>query len=70
MRLRYQCRVYLTPSQLICAARVFGCRRVVWDDALAMRTPRKASNKQLGSPKTRLAEGPYQQKKELTGGGR
>ncbi|MFK4265302.1 RNA-guided endonuclease InsQ/TnpB family protein [Streptomyces milbemycinicus] len=60
MQLRFQYRVTLTPAQRIHAARVFGCRRVVWNDALAMQKPRKASNKLLGSPKDRIAEGPYQ----------
>lgn len=60
MQLRYQYRVVLTPGQRIRAAGVFGCRRVVWNDALALHKPRKASNKLLGSPKVRLAEGPYQ----------
>ncbi|MDX3226575.1 helix-turn-helix domain-containing protein [Streptomyces sp. ME19-01-6] len=60
MQLRYQYRVTLTPAQRIRAARVFGCRRVVWNDALAMQKPRKASNKLLGSPRDRITEGPYQ----------
>lgn len=59
MQLRYQYRAYLAPGQRIAAARVFGCRRKVWNDALAVQKPRKASNKLLGSPKRRLAEGPY-----------
>ncbi|WP_409469987.1 RNA-guided endonuclease InsQ/TnpB family protein [Streptomyces sp. HC307] len=59
MQLRYQYRAYLTPGQGISAARVFGCRRVVWNDALAITKPRKTSNKRLGSPKHRLAQGPY-----------
>ncbi|MFJ8313247.1 MULTISPECIES: RNA-guided endonuclease InsQ/TnpB family protein [unclassified Streptomyces] len=61
MQLRYQYRVYLTPGQALWARRVFGCRRVVWNDALAIVKPRKASNKLLGNPKSRTAEGPYQQ---------
>ncbi|WP_316740243.1 helix-turn-helix domain-containing protein [Streptomyces sp. MK7] len=61
VQLRYQYRVTPTPGQCLRAARVFGCRRVVWNDALAIQKPRKASNKLLGSPKGRLAEGPYQQ---------
>ncbi|MFD8381129.1 helix-turn-helix domain-containing protein [Streptomyces sp. NPDC059679] len=60
MQLRFQYSVTLTPAQRIRAARVFGCRRVVWNDALAMQKPRKASNKLLGPPKDRIAEGPYQ----------
>uniref|UniRef100_A0AAU2V311 Transposase n=1 Tax=Streptomyces sp. NBC_00003 TaxID=2903608 RepID=A0AAU2V311_9ACTN len=59
MQLRYQYRVSLTPSQRMSAARVFGCRRVVWNDALAMTKPRKASNKLLGNPRARTAQGPY-----------
>ncbi|MGG2465801.1 RNA-guided endonuclease InsQ/TnpB family protein [Streptomyces sp. RGM 3693] len=59
VQLRYQYRVTLTPSQRIDAARVFGCRPVVWNDALAITRPRKASNRSLGNPKTRTAEGPY-----------
>ncbi|MBW1596342.1 transposase [Streptomyces sp. JJ38] len=60
MRLRYQYRVYPTPGQRIYAARVFGCRRVIWNDALARIKPVKASNKLLGNPNNRLAHGPYQ----------
>ncbi|MDT0342927.1 RNA-guided endonuclease InsQ/TnpB family protein [Streptomyces litchfieldiae] len=60
MQLRYQYRVTLTPGQRISAARVFGCRRVVWNDALARQKSVKASNKLLGNPKNRLAQGPYQ----------
>ncbi|MGW6704683.1 RNA-guided endonuclease InsQ/TnpB family protein [Streptomyces sp. NPDC054956] len=61
MQLRYQYRVYPTPGQALRARRVFGCRRVVWNDALAIVKPVKASNKLLGSPKTRTTEGPYWQ---------
>ena len=61
MQLRYQYRLTLTPGQRVGAARVFGCKRVVWNDALATQMPRKASNKLLGNAKQRLAEGPYQQ---------
>ncbi|MFD7275917.1 RNA-guided endonuclease InsQ/TnpB family protein [Streptomyces sp. NPDC059862] len=61
MQLRYQYRVYPTPGQRIRAARVFGCRRVVWNDALARIRPVKTSNKLLGNPKNRLTHGPYQQ---------
>ncbi|MFI6049999.1 RNA-guided endonuclease InsQ/TnpB family protein [Streptomyces violascens] len=42
-------------------ARVFGCRRVAWNDALARIRPVKASNKLLGTPEGRTAQGPYQQ---------
>ncbi|RBM12371.1 hypothetical protein DEH69_19955 [Streptomyces sp. PT12] len=41
------------------ARRVFGSRRVVWNDALAIVKPRRASNKLLGNPRQRSAEGPY-----------
>ncbi|MEU2391935.1 helix-turn-helix domain-containing protein [Streptomyces sp. NPDC007369] len=60
VQLRYQFRVYPTPDQSIRAVRVFGCRRMVWNDALACINPVKAANKLLGNPKARLAEGPYQ----------
>jgi putative transposase len=61
MQLRYQFRVYPTPGQRIRAARVFGCRRVVWNDALGIQKARKASNKLLSNPEERIAQGPYQQ---------
>ncbi|MFI2733184.1 RNA-guided endonuclease InsQ/TnpB family protein [Streptomyces sp. NPDC018711] len=61
MQLRYQFRVYPTPGQALRSRRVFGCRRVVWNDALLVVKPRKASNKLLGNPEQRIAEGPYQQ---------
>ncbi|WP_324610226.1 helix-turn-helix domain-containing protein [Streptomyces sp. WM6378] len=61
VQLRYQYRAYPTPGQCISAARVFGCRRVVWNDALARIRPVKASNKLLGNPKARTAQGPYLQ---------
>lgn len=60
MQLRYQYRVYPAPGQAVNARRVFGCRRVVWNDALARQLPVKAANKRLGNPKQRLREGPYQ----------
>ncbi|WP_409471917.1 RNA-guided endonuclease InsQ/TnpB family protein [Streptomyces sp. HC307] len=59
MQLRFQYRAYLTPGQRISANRVFGCKRVVWNDALTLHKPRKAANKRLGNPKARTAEGPY-----------
>ncbi|MEU9081044.1 helix-turn-helix domain-containing protein [Streptomyces sp. NPDC048357] len=55
MQFRYQFRVYPTPGQQICAARVFGCRRVIWNDALARIKLVKESNKLLGNPKGRSA---------------
>ncbi|WP_370414667.1 RNA-guided endonuclease InsQ/TnpB family protein [Streptomyces fradiae] len=59
MQLRYQFRARLTPGQCIRAARVFGCKRVVWNDALAIVAPRKQANSLLGGPRARFAEGPY-----------
>ncbi|MFF9050349.1 RNA-guided endonuclease InsQ/TnpB family protein [Streptomyces erythrochromogenes] len=59
VQLRYRFRVYPTPGQRVRAARVFGCRRVVWNDALARIKSVKESNKLLGNPKSRSAEGPY-----------
>lgn len=59
MQLSYQFRVHPTPGQRIRVARVFGCRRVVWNDALSLIKPVKAANKLLGNPKKRMAEGPY-----------
>ncbi|MCX4825862.1 transposase [Streptomyces sp. NBC_01142] len=59
MQLRYQYRVSPTPAQAINARRVFGCKRVVWNDALSRIKPVKASNKLLGNPRRRTAEGPY-----------
>ncbi|OEV05148.1 RNA-guided endonuclease InsQ/TnpB family protein [Streptomyces oceani] len=59
MQLRYQFRVSPTPGQRTRAARVFGCRRVVWNDALARVKLVKAANKLLGTPDNRFAEGPY-----------
>ncbi|MFI8825936.1 RNA-guided endonuclease InsQ/TnpB family protein [Streptomyces sp. NPDC053431] len=59
MQLRYQFRAWPTPEQRIRAARVFGCKRVVWNDALAIVAPRKRANSLLGSPRARFAEGPY-----------
>ena len=35
MKARYRFRVYPTPSQQLALAKVFGCVRVVWNDALA-----------------------------------
>ncbi|KIZ19227.1 helix-turn-helix domain-containing protein [Streptomyces natalensis] len=61
MQLRYQYRVFPTPDQCLRAARVFGCKRVVWNDALARIKTVKASNKLLGNPRVRLTQGPYQQ---------
>ncbi|MEO3862308.1 transposase, partial [Acrocarpospora sp. B8E8] len=46
MRLRYNYRLYPDDSQRQALARLFGCVRVVWNDALAMR---KAARK-VGLP--------------------
>lgn len=35
MKARYRFRIYPTPSQQIALAKLFGCVRVVWNDALA-----------------------------------
>ncbi|HAA31733.1 MAG TPA: transposase, partial [Cyanobacteria bacterium UBA8553] len=35
MKLRYRYRIYPTDSQKIALAKLFGCVRVVWNDALA-----------------------------------
>ncbi|MDA2809996.1 RNA-guided endonuclease TnpB family protein [Nocardiopsis sp. RSe5-2] len=59
MRLRYQYRVYPTSGQVERLARLFGCVRTVWNDALEQIIPIKRSNKLLGPPRSRLAEGPY-----------
>jgi putative transposase len=59
MQLRYQYRVYPKPGQRIALARIFGCRRVVWNDALARQLPVKESSKLLGNPRSRLRHGPY-----------
>ncbi|MFJ9827633.1 RNA-guided endonuclease InsQ/TnpB family protein [Streptomyces sp. NPDC101160] len=59
MQLRYQFRAWPSPGQRIRAARVFGCKRVVWNDALAIVAPRKRANSALGSPRARFTEGPY-----------
>lgn len=61
VQLRYQYRVYPAPGQVLRARRVFGCKRVVWNDGLSRIAPVKASNRLLGNPHTRLAEGPYLQ---------
>ncbi|WP_053617442.1 RNA-guided endonuclease TnpB family protein [Nocardiopsis sp. NRRL B-16309] len=60
MQLRYQYRLYPDGDQRAALTRLFGCVRVVFNDALERTAPVKASNKLLGSPKARTAEGPYQ----------
>jgi putative transposase len=35
MKARYRYRIYPTPSQKVSLAKLFGCTRVVWNDALA-----------------------------------
>lgn len=60
MLLRYTFRLYPDQGQCAALARLFGCVRVVWNDALERITPVKASNKLLGRPSARILEGPYQ----------
>ncbi|WP_439637903.1 helix-turn-helix domain-containing protein [Spirulina sp.] len=36
MKSRYQYRIYPTPGQQTELAKLFGCCRVVWNDALAL----------------------------------
>ncbi|MEO3853676.1 RNA-guided endonuclease TnpB family protein [Acrocarpospora sp. B8E8] len=49
MRLRYNYRLYPDASQRQALARLFGCVRVVWNDALAMRkAARKAGHPWIG----------------------
>ncbi|WP_328925881.1 MULTISPECIES: helix-turn-helix domain-containing protein [unclassified Streptomyces] len=45
MQLRYQYRVYPTPGQALRARRVFGCRRAVWNDALAIVQARTSEDR-------------------------
>ncbi len=59
MQLRYSFPAYPNVGQRKRAARVFGCVRWVWNAGLAEQLPVKASNKVLGSPRKRIAEGPY-----------
>ena len=42
MQLRYNYRVYPTPSQQASLARAFGCARVVFNDALRVRQEARA----------------------------
>lgn len=60
MQLRYQYRLYPNGDQRVAFARLFGCVRVVFNDALERVARVKASNKPLGSPQHRVAQGPYQ----------
>lgn len=59
MLLRYSFAACPNVGQRKRAARVFGCSRWVWNAALAAQLPVKASNKLLGNPRERIAEGPY-----------
>ena len=59
MRLRYTYRLYPDGDQCAALARLFGCVRVVFNDALERVARVKASNKLLGSPQLRVAQGPY-----------
>jgi putative transposase len=52
MQLRYNFRIYPTPGQRVSLARAFGCARVVYNDALAMR--RKAH--EAGEPYPRTGD--------------
>ncbi|MEO3863649.1 transposase, partial [Acrocarpospora sp. B8E8] len=45
MKLRYNYRIYPDPSQRQALARLFGCVRVVWNDALAMRKAARKAGK-------------------------
>ncbi|MGB3613214.1 MAG: helix-turn-helix domain-containing protein [Elainellaceae cyanobacterium] len=36
MKCRYQCRIYPTAGQQLSLAKLFGCCRVVWNDALTL----------------------------------
>ncbi|WP_017586074.1 RNA-guided endonuclease InsQ/TnpB family protein [Nocardiopsis ganjiahuensis] len=60
MHLRYTYRIYPDGEQRLALARLFGCVRVVFNDALERTAAIKASNKLLGPPRARTAQGPYQ----------
>lgn len=60
MLLRCTFRLYPDEGQRVALARLFGCVRVVWNDALERVAPVKMSNKLLRRPRTRILEGPYQ----------
>jgi putative transposase len=49
MKSRYQYRIYPTPGQRIALAQLFGCVRVVWNDALALckRSDKLPKNSEL-----------------------
>jgi putative transposase len=49
MKQRYQFRIYPTPGQRQLLARLFGCCRVVWNDALSLckRSEKLPSNAEL-----------------------
>lgn len=61
VQLRHQYRLCPDAGQRIAPDRVFECKPVVWNGALARIRPVKMSNKLLGSPRGRLAETPCQQ---------
>ena len=48
MQLRYNFRVYPTPSQRVSLAKAFGCARVVFNDALAARREAFDNGQRLG----------------------
>ena len=41
MKQRYCHRLYPHPHQQVALAKAFGCSRVVWNDALAKKTPQR-----------------------------
>lgn len=45
--LRYQYRVYPSPGQCVALARSFGCARLVWNDALALRRQARGSGERI-----------------------
>ncbi|MGP3979673.1 RNA-guided endonuclease InsQ/TnpB family protein [Streptomyces sp. KR80] len=52
MKLRYNMRVYPSPSQCVELAKAFGCARVVWNDGLRLRRDAYAQ----GLPRPKAAE--------------
>ncbi|GHD26249.1 hypothetical protein GCM10007147_24150 [Nocardiopsis kunsanensis] len=58
MQLRFAYRLCPDGPQRVAPARLFGCVRVVHNDALERTRPVKAANKLPGSAKHRIAEGP------------
>ncbi|GHD29190.1 hypothetical protein GCM10007147_29770 [Nocardiopsis kunsanensis] len=58
VQLRFAYRLCPDGLQRVALARLFGCVRVVHNDALERTRPVKAANKLPGSAKHRIAEGP------------